>query len=229
VAGLVVVVIAGLMAGISLVTTAQSAYLPAADEPVVTVQLLGNGSLKVEPGTVPAGRVTFSANATDPLHLYGPLSPEDQASLGGGRLNYDGRDVYWTPQLGRAELVEPGRYAFVVLDPDWVWPQDQAAFEAWDGTIPVLAARLFDVTAAQPRAGLTTTAGGDGGAHLTIPAMGGLATEAWAAAGSLLLAIRRYRRPTAAHVVIAMMAGVVSALFVGMLTGLAISQAHSPF
>lgn len=228
-AGLVVLVIAGLMTGISLLTTAHSAYLPAEDEPVVRVQLLDDGTLTSEPDAIPAGRATIIADLEDPLHLYGPLSPEDQAWLGGGRVNSRGREVYWTPGLRRVKLAEPGRYAFVVLGPDWAWPQDQAAYEAWDGTMPITAVHLLQVTAAQPRVGQTIEAGGDGGARLTLPAAAALATEGWAAAGSLLLAVRRYRRPRAAHVVVVVVAGLLSVAFIGMLTGLAISQAHSPF
>ena len=231
-AGLAVLVIAGLMVGVSLVTTAQSAYLPAADEPVVRVQFLDDGTLTLAPEAVPAGRVTIIADGVptpDGLHLYGPMSPEDEAWLRDGRVNSRGRDVYWSHNLRRAALDEPGRYAFVAPERDWTYPQGEAEWAAWDGSMPISAARLLQVSAAKSRAGLTTEAGGDGGAHLTLPTAAALGIEGWAAAGALFLAIRRYRRPTEAHVVVAVLAGLASAVFAGMLIGLAISQAHSPF
>jgi hypothetical protein len=231
-AGLVVLAIAGLMVGISLVTTAHSAYLPTDSEPIIEVQLVDDKTLNLEPGSAPAGRMTIETSGPGrlgDLALYGPLTPEEVAWLADGRVNTHGREVYWNHRLRRTELAQPGLYAFVALDPEWVYPQDEAAWTAWDGSKPVTAVHLFRATAAEPSAGLSTEAGGDGGAHLTLPAAAALATEGWAAAGALLLAIRRYRRPTTAHVVVAAGAGLLSVGFVGMLTALAIGQAHSPF
>jgi hypothetical protein len=227
-AGAVVLVVAGLTAGVSLVTTARSAYVPAADEPIVTVRLLGDGTLTAEPATVPAGRLTISSGVGEPIRLYGPLTPGDQAALRAGRIDHS-RDVYWTPGLRRADLRAPGRYAFVVLDPRWEMPSDPAAFEAWDGTVPVTAVRQLEVTAPPPRAGLTTEAGGDGGRHLTLPLVAALAIEGWAAAGGLLLVIGGDRRWTAPRLVASGTVGVVTAAVVAVLASLAIGQAHSPF
>jgi hypothetical protein len=118
------------------------------------------------------------------------------------------------------------------LVPEWSPPEDEAGWTAWleqGGFVPVTAVRLFQVDAAPAGVGPSTDAGGDGGTYLTLPAAVALGIAGWATAGSLLLAIRRYRRPTRTHVVVAVMTGLVSAAFVGILAGLAISQAHSPF
>ena len=238
VASLAALSIAGLIVGTSLVTTARSAYLPSEDEPTIDIDLLDDGTLTVTPESVPAGRMTIVARGAPPLDhlsLVGPLlasvleAPDVAAALNASRSDPGYGCCYWNHMLRRAELSEPGTYAFVAVDRDWEPPQDHAEWEAWDGAEPISDVHFLDVTEASGRPEPSTEAGGDGGAHLTVPSAAALGIEGFAAAGAVLLTVRGDRRRRARHLVGAIAVGVVSAAFVGSLTMLAISQAHSPF
>ena len=237
-ASLALVSIAGLLVGTSLVTTARSAYVPAEREPTINVELLDDGTLAMAPESVPAGRVTIVAIGAPPLDyltLVGPISAsvvealDVGAAINATRLGPGYECCYWNHRLRRAELGEPGTYAFVAVDRDWEPPSDQAEWEAWDGSEPISDVLFFDVTAAEPRPGLSTEAGGDGGTYLTVPAVAALGIEGWACAGAVLLTFRRNRRPRPRHLGIAITVGLMSATLVGLLAMLAINQAHSPF
>lgn len=233
-ASLAVVSIAGLLVATSLVTAARSAYVPDVREPTINVELLDDGTLRMTPGSVPAGRVTIVALGAPPLDyltLVGPVpasvvaATDVRAAINATRLGSGFGCCYWNHRLRRADLGESGTYAFVAVDRDWEPPRDPA----WDGSEPISDVRFFEVTAAEPRPGLSTEAGGDGGKYLTVSAVAALGIEGWAAAGAVLLTFRRDRRLKARHLGIAITVGLVSATLVGVLAMLAISQAHSPF
>lgn len=238
VASLAALSIAGLIVGTSLGTTARSAYLPRQDEPTIHVELLDDGTLTVAPESAPAGRMTIVAGGAPPLDylsLVGPLpasvveAPDLAAALNDTRSGPGYGCCYWNHMLRRAELSEPGTYAFVAVDRDWEPPQDHTEWEAWDGAEPISDVHFLEVTEAGGRSAPSTEAGGDGGAHLTVPSGAALAIEGLAAAGAVLLTVRRGRRPRARHLGVAIAVGVVSAALAGALSMLAISQAHSPF
>jgi hypothetical protein len=235
---LTAILIPGVLVGSSLLTTARSAYLPAEGEPTINVVYEDDGTLTSAPESVPAGRVTIVAHGTPPLDylsLYGPLSTdvveaEDVAASFQQKRQVSGFGCcYWNHRIPRAELSEPGTYAFVALDRDWVPPEDQAAWEAWNKIEPISDIRLLKVTGPEPRPGLSTEAGGAGGRYLTLGALAALGIEAWAVGGALLLRPRRHPGPRTRKVVIAVAIGVVSGGFTGLLAMLAISQSHSPF
>lgn len=237
-ASLAMVSIAGLIVMTSLATTARSAYVPLQGEPIINVELLDDGTLTSTRESVPAGRMTVVARGAPPLDylsLVGPLpesvlaAPDVDAALSEMSVGPGYGCCYWNHMLRRAELSEPGTYAFVAVDRGWEPPQDHAAWEAWDGTMPISDVRFLQVTETTGRPAPSTEAGGDGGAHLTLPSLAALGIVGSAAAGAVLLAVRRGRRPRALHLGVAIATGVGSSILLGSLTMLAISQAHSPF
>jgi hypothetical protein len=161
-----------------LVDASTSRYVASAGEPTLTVSYR-DGSVSVEPATVPAGRVTIVGPEAVPaawLMITWGLSAEQQAALAGGRLT--AATVSGAMGRTRTEL-EQGTHAAVAIDARWTPPS------TWDGSDrPILAAATFTVAPAVA----TQPARGDAGpmqvaglvAALAIHAAAVFAFVAWA-------------------------------------------------
>lgn len=245
-AALAAIAVAVLVIGGSLLPTAKSAYVSAGDLPTIQVVIRGHEIVTTDPASLPAGwariaTVGGTAQNTDLWLTKGPLPAYVLAELEQDGISLPYLHVALFQSSEPVDLRRPGTYALVLtpfhgwatndggvfhfspVDGSWTPPPD-----AWDGLAPVSDTHLLTV-AAGPAAELSTEAGGDGGRYLTLPVLAALGIEGWAAAGAVLLAQTRNRRPAGGRVVVALIVGTVSAAVLGMLALLAISLSHSPF
>lgn len=221
----------GLLVGVSVVTTARSAYLPPVDEVTVHVAVQADGSIVSEPSTVPVGRTTIVIDGppsaqTDALSLVGPLSTSHLAAIERMELPADPGCCYWNYHVPRTEITSPGTYAFVALV-DLEPPADQGQTEALVQSISSV--RLFTATADPTPDAPSTDAGGDGGRYVTVPVLAALGIESWAATGAVALTFGRRRPLLGTRMVVAVLVGFLSSAALAVLAMLAINQAHDPF
>ena len=226
------VAIVALIGG-SLLTAAQSAYVPSQDEPTVHVAVQADGAITTTATAVPVGRINIITDGpesarTEALSLIGPLTSGQVALLDRKILPIGADCCYWNHRVPRTELPSVGMYALVGIvhtEP----PADPDAFDAWIHAQPISAFRTLTVTAAAARAAPSTEAGGDGARYLTAAVLAALGVQAWAAGGVVLVALRRRRPLGRGAVVLAVATGLLFALGVAVLALLAVNQAHSPF
>jgi hypothetical protein len=217
-----------LLVGGSLLPTAESAYVSAGGQPTAAIQVVirGNEIVTVEPASIPAGwaHVVIARGTAESSDLW--LTRPLPGYVLERRLTQEEILIHnLGPALSQSsrpvDLRWPGTYALVLTPP----PGGPV------GNPPVSDSRLLTVTAA-PAGVLWTSAGGDGGKHMTLPFIAGLGIEGWAAAGMVLLWLNRIRKPawpTERRVLVAVLVGAFSAYVLGSLTLFAIDLLHNPF